>query len=117
MIFVGNDLVEVDRIHDIIEERSERFLQRIFTPDEIAYCQQRAYPSIHFAGRFAAKEAVKKVLYAAGRKEPLVFRDIHIRRDSEGAPVVELDSLAEKPQVSISHTSRYAIATAVMEIE
>jgi phosphopantetheinyl transferase (holo-ACP synthase) len=86
MIFVGNDLVEVDRIRDIIEERSERFLHRIFTPD------------------------------AAGRKEPVLFKDIHIRRDPEGAPMVELDSLAEKPQVSISHTSRYAIATAVMEL-
>ena len=116
MIFVGNDLVEVERIRGIIEERSERFLRRIFTPEEIAYCQERATPSIHFAGRFAAKEAVKKVLYAAGRKEPILFRDIHIGRDPDGAPLVEIDEPAGAPTVSISHTARYAIATAVMEL-
>lgn len=116
MIFVGTDLVEVGRIRDVIEVWSERFLGRIFTADEIAYCHQRATPSIHFAGRFAAKEAVKKAMYAAGRKEPILFRDIQIQRDSEGAPIVVLEGLAESPQVSISHTSRYAVATAVLEI-
>jgi holo-[acyl-carrier protein] synthase len=116
MIFVGTDLVEVDRIRGMIEEWSDRFLRRIFTPDEIAFCQQRATPSIHFAGRFAAKEAVKKAVYAAGRKEPLIFRDIHIQRDPAGAPIVVLVGMKENPQVSISHTSRYAVATAVLEI-
>ncbi|MEE9464439.1 MAG: holo-ACP synthase [Candidatus Neomarinimicrobiota bacterium] len=115
MIYIGTDLVEVDRLAALIEEWAEKFLMRIFTRDEIAYCQRQVRPVLHFAGRFAAKEAVKKALYSAGRNEPVLFTQIQIERDSRGAPLVHLPGLTENVQVSISHTDRYALATAVLQ--
>lgn len=115
MIYVGTDLVEVDRIRALMTKWPERFLARIFTPDEIEYCQRQARPTLHFAGRFAAKEAVKKVLYSAGHREPILFRHIRVHRDAHGAPLVSLAGLSAQPQVSISHVEHHAIATAVLE--
>lgn len=117
MIYVGTDLVEVDRIHGAIHRWQERFLRRIFTPGEIAYCQNQVRPSLHFAGRFAAKEAVKKALYSAGRTEHLPFREINVTRDGNGAPVITLAGLENQPRVSISHVGKYALATAVYEAQ
>ena len=114
MIFVGNDLVEVDRIQVLIEKWESRFLTRIFTIDEIAYCQRQVRPALHFAGRFAAKEAVKKALYSSGIRVPVLFRQIQIDRDPYGAPIVRLTGLNHNLCISISHTTRYAVATAVM---
>jgi holo-[acyl-carrier protein] synthase len=114
VIYVGNDLVEVDRIQALIERWADRFLLRIFTRDEITYCKQRARPALHFAGRFAAKEAVKKALYSSGRIAPILFRQIQVHRDQYGAPVVQLDGLEWNLRVSISHTTHYAVATAVL---
>ena len=114
MIFVGNDLVEVDRIQALIERWADRFLLRIFTRDEITYCQRQARPALHFAGRFAAKEAVKKALYSGGRTEPVMFRQIQVHRDQYGVPLVHLAGLESGLQVSISHTTHYAVATAIL---
>ena len=114
MIFVGNDLVEVDRIQALMERWSDRFLVRIFTRDEITYCQRQVRPALHFAGRFAAKEAVKKALYSAGQLEPVLFRQIQLDRDPYGAPLVHLAGVDGRLQVSISHTTHYAVATAIL---
>lgn len=114
MIFVGNDLVEVGRIQALIERWESRFLERIFTSDEITYCQRQVQPALHFAGRFAAKEAVKKALYSSGIRVPVLFRQIQIDRDPTGAPIVRVTGLSQNLCVSISHTTRYAMATAVM---
>ena len=59
-IFIGTDIIEVIRINDSIKNYGKRFLNRIFTESEQRYCNSCSQPSIHFAGRFAAKEAVKK---------------------------------------------------------
>ena len=66
MIYVGTDIVDVDRIHDMMENWPDRFIERVFTPGEVAYCNRQAIPSIHYAGRFAAKEAARKACSAAG---------------------------------------------------
>ncbi|UCH11248.1 MAG: holo-ACP synthase [Fidelibacterota bacterium] len=115
MMVVGTDLVEVGRIQEMIERWADRFLERIFTSEEISYCQRQVRPAQHFAGRFAAKEAVKKALYSAGQTEPVLFKQIQVNRDQQGAPWVRLRGLSEIPQVSISHTDRYAVATAILE--
>ncbi|MFB0516123.1 MAG: holo-ACP synthase [Candidatus Neomarinimicrobiota bacterium] len=115
MIYVGNDLVEVARIESLIAKWADRFLGRIFTPDEIIYCQQQLRPALHFAGRFAAKEAVKKALYSAGRTELVLFKQIPVHRHPSGAPLVSTIGRNEKIHVSISHTDHYAVATAVLE--
>ena len=62
IIGLGLDATEIDRIADSIERYGERFLRRIFTESEVAYCMRRRVPAIHFAGRFAAKEAAMKAL-------------------------------------------------------
>ncbi len=115
MIYVGTDLVEVERIRSAVEKWSERFLERIFTPEEITYCQRQLRPALHFAGRFAAKEAVKKALYSAGQPAPVLFRQIHVDRDAGGVPRVSVDGLESQPQVSISHVTHHAVATALFE--
>ena len=118
MIYVGTDIVEVDRIQALIDRWSAQFLERIFTPDEIAYCDRQAVPSIHFAGRFAAKEPVKKALYAGGHVTPIHFHQIRVERTPQGAPLVRLTGPEQRAiQVSISHTKRHAIATAILETD
>ncbi|TMD51802.1 MAG: holo-[acyl-carrier-protein] synthase, partial [Chloroflexi bacterium] len=62
IIGLGLDATDIGRISDTIERYGERFLKRIFTEGEIAYCLRRRVPAIHFAGRFAAKEATMKAL-------------------------------------------------------
>ena len=59
MISIGTDIVYIPRIHDLIDLKGTKFLNKIFTDDEIHYCNEQANPSIHFSGKYAAKEAVK----------------------------------------------------------
>jgi holo-[acyl-carrier protein] synthase len=117
VIALGTDIVEVDRIRGMIERWEKRFLLRIFTLDEIRYCQRQVHPPVHFAGRFAAKEAVKKALYAFGVEEPMAFRLIEIKRDTvTGIPSVVVSACTVPPiRLSISHTHTYAVATALIE--
>jgi holo-[acyl-carrier protein] synthase len=115
MMVVGTDLVEVGRIQALMERWADRFIERVFTSEEIGYCTRQVRPAQHFAGRFAAKEAVKKALYSAGRTEPVLFKQIQVSRDRHGAPLVRLQGLPEVPRISISHTDRYAVATAILE--
>ena len=79
-LFIGTDLVEVSRIQSAIKESSERFLNRIYTPGEQKYCQSKASPEIHYAGRFAAKEAVMKALKSSGLYDPIAFSAIEIQQ-------------------------------------
>ncbi|MEE9465394.1 MAG: holo-ACP synthase [Candidatus Neomarinimicrobiota bacterium] len=114
MIFIGTDIVEVQRIRDLMDRWPNRFIPRIFTPVEIAYCSRQSVPAIHFAGRFAAKEAVKKALYAAGTQEPVLFSSITVDRTAEGQPTVNWNGdTTAALQVSISHTDHQAVATAL----
>lgn len=115
MIHLGTDIVEVERIARLIKLWSDRFLERIYTPEEIDYCQMQARPQVHFAGRFAAKEAVKKAVYSAGHNTPIAFNNIHITRTEQGAPMVSIVELSNlEIKLSISHTANNAVATAVV---
>jgi len=67
--FIGTDIVSVVRIEKIIQKHPQRFIERTYTPIEIKYCDSKAAPPIHFAGRFAAKEASKKLYYLLGTTE------------------------------------------------
>lgn len=117
----GVDLVECHRIQQLAERYGRRFLERIFTKDELDYCLSRKRKWEHLAGRFAAKEAVLKVL-GTGWAGQIAWTHIEIRNDTAGRPGVELsgytNDLAQKLGVkeilvSISHTSDHAIASAV----
>mgnify|MGYP006082401229 CR=1 FL=1 len=116
--YIGTDLVEVSRINSAIRDSGSRFIDRIYTPIEQEYCNSKATPSIHFAGRFAAKEAVMKALRSSGMKSPIPFSSIEVLSKSSGEPEVNL--LLEYKghcKVSISHTKKHAIASAICTVE
>jgi holo-[acyl-carrier protein] synthase len=108
---IGVDIVEIDRIAESM--RNERFLQRIFTPQEIAYCREHKNAAQHFAVRFAAKEAVWK---AVG-KRALTHRDIQVKNRPDGKPEIlfpsKFKSLTRRVSVSLSHGRDYAVAMAI----
>ena len=79
IIGLGLDATDIDRVSEMIDRYGGRFLQRIFTDGEIAYAMRRRVPSIHFAGRFAAKEAAMKAL-GTGHSQGVLWRDIEVIR-------------------------------------
>jgi holo-[acyl-carrier protein] synthase len=79
IIGLGIDATDIARIAATLDRYGERFRRRIFTGDEIAYCTRRRVPAIHFAGRFAAKEAAMKAL-GTGRSRGVLWRDIEVVR-------------------------------------
>lgn len=118
IVGVGVDIIEIARVAAAVQH-SERFLQRIYTPGEIAYCQQANPPYARLAGRFAAKEAVMKALESGWG--PLAWQEIEVQRGPQGQPLVALfgaaRELAQKQGVrrvllSISHSRDYAVAYA-----
>src|SRR5207237_1672091 len=79
IIGLGIDATDIPRIAATIERYGARFVQRIFTEGEIAYCMRRRVPSIHFAGRFAAKEAAMKAL-GTGHTQNVLWQDVEVVR-------------------------------------
>jgi holo-[acyl-carrier protein] synthase len=79
IIGLGIDATDIPRIADVIERYGERFLARVFTEHEIAYCRRRRVPAIHFAGRFAAKEAAMKAL-GTGHSPEVLWRGVEVVR-------------------------------------
>ena len=117
--FIGTDIVSVVRIEKIIQQHSQRFKERTYTPIEIKYCDSKAAPPIHYAGRFAAKEAIKKALLSSGIISNINIAAIEISSSKSGAPEVQLnhpqlDQITCK--VSISHTDDTAIAFALVGV-
>ena len=113
-IFLGNDLVEVSRILSSIDKNGQRFIDRVYTKHEQEYCNSKSKPEIHYAGRFAAKEAIIKALKSSGYEQPTPFRSIEIESGIDGKPIVNLHfSYNGKCRVSISHTESHAIASAI----
>jgi holo-[acyl-carrier protein] synthase len=88
IIGLGLDATDIDRVADVIERHGERFLRRVFTDAEIAYCTRRRVPAIHFAGRFASKEAAMKAL-GTGHTQGVLWRDVEVIRGG-GPPRLEL---------------------------
>jgi holo-[acyl-carrier protein] synthase len=88
IIGLGLDATDIGRIAETIERYKDRFLQRIFTDGEVAYCMRRRVPSIHFAGRFAAKEAAMKAL-GTGHTQGVLWRDVEVVRRG-GPPQLQL---------------------------
>jgi holo-[acyl-carrier protein] synthase len=118
---LGIDLVEVARIKQAIERRGDRFLDRVFRPAERSYCDARPHRFEHYAVRFAAKEAVLKVL-RTGWSSGLGFKDVEVIRDLDGAPSARLSPTAEawakqrgiaRVLLSLSHSGAWAVAQAL----
>ncbi|MGE4004103.1 MAG: holo-ACP synthase, partial [Planctomycetaceae bacterium] len=85
IVGLGTDIVEITRIGQMIERHGELFLQRVYTESEIRYCQQRKEAMQHYAGRWAAKEAVMKTL-GTGFTRGVGWQDIEIANRRSGQP-------------------------------
>jgi holo-[acyl-carrier protein] synthase len=121
IVGIGTDIVETLRIARMIERHGEIFLNRVYTPYEIDYCQQRKASTQHYAGRWAAKEAVLKTL-GTGWSRGIRWRDIEVRNDLSGKPRIVLDGIAaelsgrmgiDEVLISISHCRTHATAYAL----
>jgi holo-[acyl-carrier protein] synthase len=120
VIAIGTDIVECVRIAAMIEKHDQLFLDRVFTKREIAYSSSRRASSQHYAGRWAAKEAVLKVL-GTGWSRGIHWTDIEVRNEVGGRPYIELTGRAAEIAaelgiaevlISISHCRTYATAFA-----
>jgi holo-[acyl-carrier protein] synthase len=120
-IGIGTDITECLRIARMIERHGELFVNRVYTTEEIRYCQSRKQSTQHFTGRWAAKEAVLKAL-GTGWRRGISWRDVEVRNEPGGQPIVILRGGAEEAArklgvtemlVSISHCRSHAIANAV----
>ena len=120
---LGVDIVEIDRMRDALARRP-RMKERLFSEEERAYCEKRAKPEVHYALRFAAKEAVLKALGTgfAGMR----FTDVEVVREANGRPVPRLSGAAAQRaaelgviemhlSLSFTHTTAVASAVAITE--
>jgi holo-[acyl-carrier protein] synthase len=123
ILATGIDIVEISRIKDVFARRGERFRSRVFTGDEIEYCESRASSIESYAARFAAKEAAMKAL-GTGWAEGIAWRDIEVTRAESGAPVLRLRGRAlerfdeiggRKAHLSLTHSRDFAIAQVIFE--
>jgi holo-[acyl-carrier protein] synthase len=122
IIGLGFDATEIDRIADTIKRYGDRFMNRIFTDGEIAYCKRRRVPAIHFAGRFASKEAAMKAL-GTGHSQGVLWRDVEVVRNPGGPPRLVFHGGAARrfaamgghaSLLTITHTDDLAFAQALI---
>lgn len=115
---IGNDIIAISRMRQSVERHGHHFLNRLFTQKEQDYCYKFQDPVPHFAGRFAAKEALAKAL-GTGFGASLGWHDIEILSDEHGKPIVHTSATLQKEfknphlLVSISHEKEYATAFAI----
>lgn len=118
---IGTDIIECPRIGKMIEQHGELFLRRVYTDREIRYCQSRKHAIEHFAGRWAAKEAILKAM-GSGWSKRISWTDLEVRNSADGEPKVLVCGGAKDVAVrrgigniliSISHCRTYATAYAL----
>ena len=118
---IGTDIIECLRIAQMIERHGELFINRVYTSSEIDYCSSRKAATQHYAGRWAAKEAILKAM-GTGWARGIRWRDIEIRNEAGGAPIVALAGGARdvcetlgitRVLISISHCRSHATAYAL----
>ncbi|MFW6006754.1 MAG: holo-ACP synthase [Halanaerobiales bacterium] len=119
---IGLDIVEVKRIKNIINRWGDNFLNKVYTLSEIKYSQQYKNSYVHFAGRFAAKEAFSKMLGSG--MNLISWKEIEVINDKKGKPDLNISGKAEKIiteknikniHISISHEKEYAVAEVIGE--
>tara|TARA_Y100001935_G_scaffold210743_1_gene180754 strand:+ start:517 stop:888 length:372 start_codon:yes stop_codon:yes gene_type:complete len=116
--FIGTDIVEIERIKNSIDKYGLKFIEKIYTPREIKYCQNKENCYPHFAGRFAAKESIKKAIFSTKIINQIDFKSIEIVNDSHGVPTVKINETLKikNSQLSISHEKKYAVAFALLTV-
>lgn len=120
---IGIDLVENDRIEEIIRKWGDKFLSRVFSKSEIAYCRRHAQASVHFGARFAVKESFLKAI-GTGLGRGVKLLEIEVVNEESGKPELRLSGGARQYlagvgikniHLSITHTKNYASAMVLLE--
>jgi holo-[acyl-carrier protein] synthase len=120
---IGIDIVEIERIEEALN-KNKRFLEKIFTQEEINYFESKNFKAETIAGNFSAKEAISKALGTGIRS--FNFKDIEVLRDINGKPIVKtynnlskicIDYNVLEIKVSISHSKNYAVANAIVMVK
>ena len=123
IVGTGIDITEVQRIAASIERFGRRFLERVFTPEEIRYCEAKANKTERYAGRFAAKEAAMKAI-GTGWSRGVTWHDVEVRRSPGGRPALIFHAKAAeffqklgavRAHLSITHTADSAMAQVILE--
>lgn len=123
IVGTGVDITETARIEQALQRHGERFSKRLYTPQEIAYCEQFKNRAERFAARFAAKEAAFKAL-GTGWREGVRWLDVEVTHQPSGKPELVLTGRAAeiaralgvtRTAVSLSHSNHYAIAQVIFE--
>lgn len=123
IVGLGADIAEIDRVEAAIQRRGRAFLERIFTPAEITYCERHRNRMERYAGRFAAKEAAMKAL-GTGWRKGVRWRDIEVRNEPSGKPTLQLAGRAaefagllgaRQIALSITHSGNVAFAQVILE--
>lgn len=123
IVGLGTDLCEIERIQHSIARFGNRFLQRIFTPAEVAYCLRKRSSAESFAARFAAKEAAAKAL-GTGIGQGVGWLEIEVRREPSGRPTLHLTGRAAhfaaqlgatRSTISLTHTGALAMAVVILD--
>lgn len=118
---IGIDIVKIERMREVIEKWGDKFLERVFTENEIAYCYKKQIPYLSLSVRFAAKEALIK---AIGSEVPVSFTDIEVVNAGTGKPVLiiknKLQDFFTSKQIktahlSLSHEQDYGVACVILE--
>lgn len=122
-ILCGTDIIEIERIKKSIERSGQTFLNLIYTPAEIEYCEsKRNAKYYHYAGRFAAKEAIYKAVSSLlDNKFDISWHNAQVINDENGNPRVEFLNIKlnkiKNIDISISHCKEYAVATVILTVE
>lgn len=121
--YCGTDIIEISRIKKSIEKSGDKFLNLIYTPAEIEYCESKKIAKYnHYAGRFAAKEAIYKAISAIlDDRFAISWKNAQIVNDENGNPHVEFIDIKFNQiahiDISISHCKEYATAMAIITIK
>jgi holo-[acyl-carrier protein] synthase len=122
---LGSDLIEIARIEASIARYGNRFVERIFTAEEIAYCQRKRNAAESFAARFAAKEAGAKAL-GTGISYGIAWSEIEVRREPSGKPTLHWSGRAlawaqrlgvQRTALTLTHSGAMALAVVIVEGE
>ena len=105
---IGTDIVNIDRIAKIIKKNKTKFIRKVFTKNEIFYCNSKKNSTSYYAKRFAAKEAFVKAL-GVGFSKGLSFKDVVIHNNKKGKPVIKLSIKSKKIVNKILKNKDYSI--------
>jgi holo-[acyl-carrier protein] synthase len=118
---IGIDIVRIERMKQVIEKWGRKFLERVFTENEISYCYSKKEPHLSLAVRFAAKEALIK---AVGSASPVSLKEIEVMNTESGKPILRVAGILERflkenfikqVHLSLSHEHEYGVACVVLE--